>query len=213
MMHRSFVRLSCALLAALTLGCDDEKPTPLEPAGLEVTPAFRGVPETDTLRLVATFNGAPASVTWESSDATIATVNATGLVTALKPGFAAITAKTPDQQTRSSSITVVAVPTLTSGTGVTIAGTGPRGTQAYRKIVVPAGATSLTVTITGGTGDVDMYIRPGGVPTTTNNACASENGGNTENCTIANPTAGTWFILLYLWDPYSGARLTATVAP
>jgi Bacterial pre-peptidase C-terminal domain/Bacterial Ig-like domain (group 2) len=213
MMHRSAAGLSCALLAALTLGCDDVKPTELGSPGLEVTPAFTGMPETDTLRLAATFDDEPVSVTWESSDATIATVSATGLVTALKPGFVAITAKTPDQQVRSSSITVVAVPTLTSGTGVTISGTGPRGTQAYRKIVVPAGATSLAVTITGGTGDVDLYIRPGGVPTTSNNACASENAGNTESCTIANPAAGTWFILLYLWDPYGGARLTATVTP
>lgn len=213
MMPRFAVGLSCALLAALTLGCDDEKPTGLEDPGLEVTPAFRGVPETDTLRLAATFNGEPTTVTWESSNTAIATVNASGLVTALAPGFAAITATGPGQQKRSASITVIAVPTLTSGTGVTISGTGPRGTQAFRKIAVPAGATSLTVTITGGSGDVDLYVRPGGVPTPSNNVCASENAGNVETCTIANPAAGTWFLLLYLWDPYAGARLTATVAP
>jgi microbial collagenase len=178
-----------------------------------VTPAFRGVPETDTIRLSATFNGQPVTVTWESQDATIATVSATGLVTALKPGFTAITARTSDQQTRSASITVIAVPTLTSGTAVTISGTGARGTQGFRKIAVPAGATNLRVTITGGSGDVDLYVRHGAVPTTTNNACASENAGNVETCNIANPAAGTWFLLLYLWDPYAGATLTATVTP
>lgn len=213
MMHRSAVSLSCALLAALVVGCDDDRPSGPDEPGLVVTPAFRGVPETDTVRLSATFNGQPVTVTWESQDPTVATVSATGLVTGLKPGFTAITARAPDQQLRSASITVIAVTALTSGTGVTISGTGARGTQAFRKITVPAGATNLTVTITGGSGDVDMYLRPGGVPTTSNNVCASENAGNIETCSIANPAAGTWFILLYLWDPYAGATLTATVTP
>ena len=114
---------------------------------------------------------------------------------------------------RSSSITVIAVPALTSGTGVTIASSAARGTSLYRKITVPAGATSLTVTITGGTGDVDLYIRRGAVPTFTAYDCASEAGGNAESCVISNPAAGTYFIMLGLWDPYANATLRATVAP
>ncbi|MBC7895067.1 MAG: pre-peptidase C-terminal domain-containing protein [Cytophagaceae bacterium] len=213
MMHRSAFRLSCALLAALVVGCGDDGPSGNDDPGLVIAPAFRGVPETDTLRLTATFNGEPIAVTWETQDATIATVSATGLVTGLKPGFVAITARASNQELRSASITVLPVPVLTSGTAVTISGTGARGTAAYRKIVVPAGATNLSVTISGGSGDVDMAVRRGAVPTLSSNDCVSEEAGNAETCTIANPAAGTWFILLYLWNPYAGASLRATVTP
>jgi hypothetical protein len=213
MLPRSSFALTCALLAGFLVGCDDEDPTPLEPPGLVVAPAFRGVPETDTVRLVATFNGDPVTVTWESSAPAIATVSGTGLVTALTPGFAAITATGPSGAKRSSSITVVAVPTLAPGDSATIAASTPRFTFAYRKVVVPAGKTNFTVTISGGTGDVDMFIARDAVPTASSNLCASENAGNTEVCSFTNPAAGTYFIGLMTWDAYGGAKLKATVTP
>jgi hypothetical protein len=216
MLPRSAFRLSCALLAAVLVGCSDDDSGPSGPQTLEldVQPQFRGVLEGDTVRLTATLNGAPATVTWESSNTAVATVSAQGLVTGLTGGFAAITASTAGpSRMRSSSITVIAVPALTSGTGVTIASSGARGTSLYRKITVPAGATSLTVTISGGSGDVDLYIRRGAVPTFTTYDCASEAGGNAESCVISNPAAGTYFIMLGLWDPYANATLRATVAP
>jgi len=214
MMHRSAFRLTCGLLAAfVVVACDDESPSGLEDPGLEVTPAFRGVPETDTVRLVATFNGEPTTVTWESTNPAVATVSNTGLVSGLVPGFTAITATGPGGQKRSSSITVVAVTALTSGTGVTIASNAARGSQQFRKIEVPADKTSLTVTISGGTGDVDLYVKRGGVPTTSNFDCRSWEGGNDEICTFTNPAAGTYFIMLDLWNPYAGATLKATFAP
>ena len=205
--------LSCTLLAALLVGCsDDGNPSSPLTRELEVSPEFRGVLEGDTVRLTATLNGAPATVTWESANTAVATVNAQGLVTGVTGGFAAITASTSGRM-RSSSITVIAVPALTSGTGVTIAASTARFTFAYRKIVVPAGATNLTITISGGTGDVDMFVARGAVPTTASNICASEAAGNTESCVFPNPTAGTYFIGLMTWDPYAGATLRATVTP
>jgi serine protease len=181
---------------------------------LDVQPQFRGLLEGDTVRLVATLNGQPTTVTWDSQDDAVATVSADGLVTGVTGGFTAITASTASpSRMRSSSITVIAVPALTSGTPVTIGATTARFTFAYRKIVVPAGATNLTVTISGGTGDVDMFIARGAVPTATSNLCASENGGNTESCSFTNPAAGTWFIGLMTWDPYANATLRATVTP
>ena len=215
MLPRSAFRLSYALLAALLVGCSDDDGglSGPETRALEVSPEFRGVPETDTLRLTATSNGAPATVTWETSNAAVATVSNDGLVTGLSPGFAAITATGPNNVKRSASITVLAVPTLTSGTGVTIAASTPRFTFAYRKIVVPAGATNLTVTISGGSGDVDMFINRGGVPSQSTFLCSSENPGNSESCSFTNPAAGTWFIGLMTWDAYAGATLRATVTP
>ena len=159
MMHRSAFRLSCALLAVALIGCDDPSPSGTDAAGLEVAPLFRGVPETDTIRLTASLNGTAVAATWESSAPTIATVSNDGLVSALVPGFAAITATGPNGAKRSASITVVAVGALTSGTGVTVASSGARGSQQFRKIVVPAGMSNLEVKIRGGSGDVDQIGR------------------------------------------------------
>jgi vibriolysin len=75
-------------------------------------------------------------------------------------------------------------------------------------IDVPAGATKLTVTIAGGTGDVDMYVRYNATPTGSGDNCKSEKAGNGESCVINNPTPGKWYILGYGFEAYAGATLT-----
>ena len=213
MMPRSLISLCCALLLTVAVGCDDDSPSGPDVVGLEVTPEFRGVLEGDTLRLSATLNDQTVPVTWEAQYDTIATVAPDGLVTGVRGGFTAVTATATNGEKRSASITVIAVPALTSGTGVTVASNGARDRQLFRKIAVPAGASGLTVTIRGGTGDVDLYLGHGVVPSPSNFACRSWNGGNDEDCVIDNPAAGTWFIMLVVWDPYAGATLLATVTP
>lgn len=215
MTHRTVIRFfSGALLMALVLGCAEDVPTVPEGPFLEVTPLNAGLLEGSTQQLAASLGGQPAAVTWASSNTAVITVTAAGLVTAVGAGNAAATATLTSDPTqlRSASFTVTSPPTLISGTPVTgLASSAARGTQRLWKVIVPAGATSLSVTLSGGTGDVDLYIRQGTPPTFSTFACASENGGNTEVCTITNPAAGTWFVMLGLWDPYTGVTLTATV--
>ncbi|MGQ0713415.1 MAG: pre-peptidase C-terminal domain-containing protein [Gemmatimonadaceae bacterium] len=214
MMHRLALTVSCALLAALMVGCGDDGPSGSDDPGLVVTPVFRGVLEDDTLRLAATLNGQPAAVTWEVQHDSIATVNAEGLVTGLRAGFTAVTATSTSnpQMKRSASITVIPVPVLASGvarTGLS----GATGTQRFFKIVVPAGTTKLTITMSGGTGDADLYVRFGQLPTLGTFDCAPFLGGNAESCTFDNPAVGTWFIMLDAFAAYAGARLVGTLTP
>lgn len=215
MTHRNVIRLfSGALLAALVLGCGDDEPTAPSGPFLVVAPLFSGLLEGSTAQLTATFDGQPAAVTWSSNNTAVITVTPAGLVTGVGAGNAAATATlvSDPTQLRSASFTVTSPPTLTSGVPVTgLASSAARGTTRLWKVIVPAGATNLSVTLSGGTGDVDLYIRQGTPPTFTTYACASENGGNSELCSVANPTAGTWFVMLGLWDPYTGVTLTATV--
>ena len=99
---------------------------------------------------------------------------------------------------------------LTSGTPLTGRSDDEGSTTLYR-ITVPAGATLLTVTTSGGSGDLDLYVREGQAPTASSFDCESAGGDNNELCEIEDPDAGTWYILLEAFEAYSGASLLATV--
>ena len=100
-------------------------------------------------------------------------------------------------------------PYLTSGTPVSNL-SGATGSAKYYRIAVPAGKTTLTVRISGGTGDADLYTRFGSRPTTSTYSCRPYLNGNTETCTISNPAAGDHYIMLRGYTSYSGVTLTAT---
>ncbi len=64
----------------------------------------------------------------------------------------------------------------------------------FHTINVPAGAERLEVDLSGGTGNVNLYVRFGANPTNRDFDCRDAGGGNNESCTITNPQAGTWHI-------------------
>ncbi len=72
---------------------------------------------------------------------------------------------------------------------------------------VGSGAPPLTLSTSGGTGDVDLYVRFGAPPTTTQSDASSTTAGNTESVTLAAPQAGTWYIGLLSRAPYKGVTL------
>ncbi|WKE64842.1 S8 family serine peptidase [Gallaecimonas kandeliae] len=80
----------------------------------------------------------------------------------------------------------------------------------YFPIQVPAGATSLNVAISGGTGDADLYVRKGSQPTTSSYNCRPYLTGNNESCAISSPAADTWYIGIRAYAAFSGVNLTAT---
>ena len=218
MNHRTIVRLSGVLVAAAVLGCNDYTSGVTPPSTFVVTPLTTLIDEGTTLQLNATLDGATVPVTWTSENTNIATVSATGLVTAKAGGGPiAITAALVSNPSmlRSANLTVAALvgTGLTNGVGVPVASSGARGSALIYRLFVPTGKTSLTVTLRNGTGDADIYIQRQTPPSDTQFTCASENGGNTENCVIANPASGTWYIRVQVWDPFAGATLTATYAP
>jgi vibriolysin len=68
---------------------------------------------------------------------------------------------------------------------------------------VPAGSSELGVSISGGSGDADLYVTHGSQSTTSNYDCRPYLSGNDETCTFNNPSAGTWHINI---RGYSTAR-------
>ena len=84
------------------------------------------------------------------------------------------------------------------------------GGQKYFSLVVPAGQSSLTIKISGGTGDVDLYTKLGSQPTLSSYSCRPYLTGNAETCTFTSPAAGTYYVMLRAYTAYSGVTLTGT---
>jgi hypothetical protein len=104
------------------------------------------------------------------------------------------------------------------GTGTLLASGTPlanraadEGDETVYRVVVPDGATSLVVTTSGGSGDLDLYVRRGQTPTESTYDCQSSGGDNDERCELDSPAEGTWYIMLQGFEAYSGVTLIATV--
>jgi serine protease len=106
----------------------------------------------------------------------------------------------------------IAVQPLTDGVVVNdLAGT--TGSWQYFKITVPAGKTSMDIVMTGpDTGDADLYIRYGALPTLSIWDARPFFVGNNEGVRIFNPPAGDYYIGINAASSYSSVSLQATTA-
>jgi hypothetical protein len=77
----------------------------------------------------------------------------------------------------------------------------------YWTIQVGAGAPPLVISTSGGTGDVDLYVRFGSPPTLAQSDAASVHAGNPESVTVAAPKAGTYYVGLNAHSHYAGVTL------
>jgi serine protease len=74
-------------------------------------------------------------------------------------------------------------------------------------MVVPAGASNLTFTMSGGSGDADLYVKYGSAPTDSSYDCRPYKNGNAETCTFAAPQAGTYHVRVKAYSSFSGVSL------
>lgn len=97
---------------------------------------------------------------------------------------------------------------LQNNVPVTGLGAASGASLAYT-VNVPSGSAQLKVTIAGGSGDADLYVRSGSAPTDTVYNCRPYLSGNNETCTINAPAAGTWHVRVKAYTTFSGLSLTA----
>lgn len=100
------------------------------------------------------------------------------------------------------------VTTLTNNQTVTGI-SGATGSWTMFKIVVPSGQSQLKITMSGGTGDADLYVKRGAQPTLTVWDYRPYLNGNNETVTVTNPVAGDWYIGIQAFSSYSGVSLNA----
>lgn len=181
--------------------------------------------------LIATVTPANATsrnVNWQSTDATVASVSAAGVVTPLRPGTTSIVVKTADgSKSATCAVTVTAAPIAVTGVtldktslNLTVGSTAP----ALVATVAPANATDTAVSWSSdkpnvASVDASGVVRgkAGGVATIT---VTTHNGSFTASCsvTVTAPTNAVTGVALDVerLDLVVGgftAKLSATVAP
>ncbi len=72
---------------------------------------------------------------------------------------------------------------------------------------VPAGASNLVFTLSGGTGDADLYVKFGEEATDMEYDCRPYKAGNEEVCEFPAPSAGTYHVRVKAYQAYSGVSL------
>ncbi|WP_428243293.1 CAP domain-containing protein [Gynuella sp.] len=83
------------------------------------------------------------------------------------------------------------------------------GEDRYFMLDVPADATDLTFTISGGSGDADLYVRAGSLPELNNFDCRPYLKGNEESCSALTETNIPYYVLLHGSSDYTEVTLLA----
>tara|TARA_B100001059_G_scaffold39065_1_gene31610 strand:+ start:1896 stop:3719 length:1824 start_codon:yes stop_codon:yes gene_type:complete len=68
-------------------------------------------------------------------------------------------------------------------------------------------ASNVTVAISGGTGDADLYVKAGSKPSTSSYDCRPYRTGNNEQCSVSVLPGVTYHVLLRGYTNYSGVTL------
>ncbi len=84
-----------------------------------------------------------------------------------------------------------------------------RGNWKRYTLELPQGYSNMKVSISGGSGDADLYVTHGAQSTTSNYDCRPYLNGNNESCSFTSPEAGTWYIDIRGY--YSSSNITLNV--
>lgn len=88
---------------------------------------------------------------------------------------------------------------------------GAAGSQKLYKITVPPNTGLLSIRSSGGTGDVDLYLKRESAPTTTAFHYRSAVLGNAEGFAVMNPVAGDWYVMVRGFKAYTKVAIKAVL--
>lgn len=87
---------------------------------------------------------------------------------------------------------------------------GSTGSEAFYSITLPDGASNLSVQIAGGSGDADLYLREGALPTLASYDCRPWLNGNNETCAGNNPGPTDYYVMIQAYAAFSGVSLSVS---
>lgn len=81
-------------------------------------------------------------------------------------------------------------------------------------IWIPSGASNLVISTSGGSGDVDIFVRRGSWPNATTYDHSSTGSGTTQSVSIANPGTHNWYYIMLDADPtFTDISVSASFDP
>ena len=168
--------------------------------GVSLSPISASLAVSATQQLTATVlptNATNKTVSWTSSNSSVASVNASGLVTGVAAGTASITVTTQDgNKTATCAVTVTT--TTVAVTGVTVSPTtasvATGATTTLTATVAPSNATNKTVSWTSSNSSV-ASVNASGLVTgvaagTASITVTTQDGGKTATCAITVTSGG-----------------------
>jgi len=95
--------------------------------------------------------------------------------------------------------------------GVPVSGlNGAKNEDLEYEMHVPAGATNIRFSISGGTGDADLFVKFASKPTSTNFDCRPYLNGNNESCNALTNSGNTYYIKINGYRAFTGVTLTGS---
>jgi hypothetical protein len=196
-MKKAILYFSVLFIALCAMECE---PDPVPVTGVKVTPSSVSMVINTTRQLTAEVEPANVvdnTVTWSTSNAAVATVSATGLVTAKMVGTATITATILEGGYK-STCTVTVTATAIAVTGVTLNKTSMslavNGTETLTATVTPSNATNKNVTWSSNNSGVATVSTNGLVTAkvagTATITVTTQDGGKTAQCTVTVTSGG-----------------------
>ena len=217
--------LLCAAIIFAT-GCsknDDSSDTAsVEGVSLDPTTLSLEVGETATFGVIITPDNADTELEWSTSDATIASIGESGVVTAEKVGEATITVTTVEGgKTATCKVTVVAAPIEVTGVTLNKETTSIKEGETEKLIatIAPDNATDQTVTWESSDNTIATVADNGTVTAVAKGEATitvtTTDGGETATCevTVTKEETITWAAGNLVADGANGAKIgTATDA-
>lgn len=81
------------------------------------------------------------------------------------------------------------------------------GSSRFYKLTVPPGQASLSFVTSGGSGDLDLYVKRGAVGDMGTYDCKSEGPSTVEECVIPEPAAGDWYVTVFAYSSFTGVTV------
>jgi vibriolysin len=83
----------------------------------------------------------------------------------------------------------------------------------YKKIEVPEGMHTLSITLSNGNGDADLYVSRTKQPTDEIYDCRPQSWGNSEVCLFEKPVAGVWYVAVKAYARFERAKIDVKWQP
>jgi uncharacterized protein YjdB len=189
--------------------------------GVSVSPTSVSMAAGATQQLAATVapsNATNKTVSWSSGNTSVATVNSSGLVTAVAAGSATITVTTQDGNKTATSNITVNVPVTSVSVSPSIASIQIGATQQLTATVSPSNATNKTVTWSSGNPSVATVNSSGLVSGISAGSAiitvTTQDGNKTASCsvTVSAPPSGSSYSENFNNGTAPGWSLSANMA-